>query len=176
MLVTDSYRIKRPWEGAGFYTMPEEPVEPKIKYGHTAPTISEVYEKGMHHFDHTAPADVAAAMEAEFSRQLHTSVVLQTLLDLCNPKYQRGGECHPIRYEAIAWIEGRTQELRDDRDEVLDHAGIEPWMLLEGYRRIKEAGFDLHKVVDAKTLVECHETILELSTDDDLGIYSHAIH
>jgi hypothetical protein len=176
MASIDTYQIKRPWDGAAFYTMPEPKPEPQIQYGQQGFVLSDVYEKGMHRYDSKDPIEVAEAKDAEFSRMLHTSVVLQTLLDICNPKYLRSGEIHPIRYDAIAWIEGRTQELRADRDEVLDHAGIEPWMLLEGYRRIKEAGFDLYKVIDAKTLTDCHATILELSTDEELGIFSHAIH
>lgn len=160
----ERYELNRPWDHPGFHSSLEFPDEPQIAFGKGYHQTG-VYDAGRFKFDDRNLDEVMAAAQAERSRHLYTCVVLQTLLDLCNPRYIGTGECHPVRYEAIRWIEGRTEDDRNDRDEVLDLAGIEDGDLMEGYSRIKEAGFDLLKLLDSRTLLEHRDIIVALSND-----------
>lgn len=137
---------------------------PKFEYGrgYKRPTV---YDRGRVKADSRDAEEMAAHHEAEQCRGLFTNVILQALLDMCNPQFMGDGVRHPTRYEAIEWVEGRTDEMRQDRDEVLDMAGVDPWELAEGYSRIKEAGYDLRKVIDHRTLLECRDIIVNLSND-----------
>lgn len=169
MAGTETYQINRPWDGVGFYSSPDSPAiaaATKFEYGngYQRPTV---YDRGRVKFRSTDAGEMAAHLESERCRELYTSVILQTLLDMCNPRYQGDAQRHPTRYEAIEWVEGRTEDMRADRNEVLDMAGVDPCELAEGYNRIKQAGFDLRKVIDPQTLHECRDIIIHLTHDYD---------
>lgn len=158
--------LHRPWDEDFLPAEPPPPPKPRWKprreHDYAA---SKIYSSGRYTHDILDPVAVALQADSEAFRHLYLVVVLQALMDACNPQYIRRGERHPQRYEAIEWIEGTTEEARSDRDAVLQFAGLELRELMRGYRRVKESGYDLLKIIDPDTLRETSSTIVALTND-----------
>lgn len=89
------------------------------------------------------------AADAEQTRRcmrLWQAVLLQAILDMSYERYKKS-EASGTRYEAIHWIEGRTPEDEEARDFVFHLAGFNKKRVDNGYRRLKEANWELRDAV-----------------------------
>lgn len=104
---------------------------------------STIHEHGALH------ANEREAAEAEQTRRcmrLWQAVVLQAILDISYQRYKKS-EHGGTRYEAIGWLEGIGEDDEESRDYVLALAGIEKYRVQRGYRRLKEANYELREAV-----------------------------